>query len=139
MPGSGIDAAGYMTLPNGTRIEVGPHGELPDNLDDLMMGRSNFSSGISNQPRIGSGFQARAEGGPVASGQPYLVGEQGPELFVPAAGGTIVPHGSSGGASYTVNIHVTQPLGTPAQIADVVGRAVMANLRSQGVRAPAST
>lgn len=34
----------------------------------------------------------RASGGPVAFGSPYLVGETGPELFVPDAAGTIIPH-----------------------------------------------
>ncbi|MCA9108549.1 MAG: hypothetical protein KDA52_01265 [Planctomycetaceae bacterium] len=31
----------------------------------------------------------RAIGGPVASGQPYIVGERGPELFVPSTSGSI--------------------------------------------------
>jgi hypothetical protein len=35
-------------------------------------------------------FQFRAEGGPVSAGQPYVVGEQGPELFVPGSGGNVV-------------------------------------------------
>ena len=35
----------------------------------------------------------RAMGGPVGAGQSYLVGEQGPELFVPGMGGSIVPGG----------------------------------------------
>ena len=35
------------------------------------------------------GFGTRANGGPVASGRPYLVGEQGPELFMPRAGGAV--------------------------------------------------
>jgi hypothetical protein len=34
---------------------------------------------------------ARAAGGPVWAGQPYVVGEEGPELFVPGVGGTIIP------------------------------------------------
>lgn len=33
----------------------------------------------------------RAKGGPVAAGQPYIVGERQPELFVPSVSGTIVP------------------------------------------------
>ena len=33
----------------------------------------------------------RASGGPVAFGQPYLVGEQGPEVFVPQQAGAILP------------------------------------------------
>ena len=31
----------------------------------------------------------RAEGGPVAGGQPYIVGEKGPELFIPGVTGTV--------------------------------------------------
>lgn len=37
---------------------------------------------------------ARASGGPVSAGTSYLVGERGPELFVPKRGGTIVPNGA---------------------------------------------
>lgn len=35
---------------------------------------------------------ARAEGGPVSGNKTYLVGERGPELFVPNVAGTIVPN-----------------------------------------------
>ena len=54
----------------------------------------------------------RAMGGPVSSGSPYVVGEKGPELFVPHASGTIVPNhkmGSSGGGGsggVTVNYKI---------------------------------
>ena len=43
---------------------------------------------------------AREKGGPVSGNKTYLVGERGPELFVPSVGGTIVPNnqlGSFGG------------------------------------------
>ena len=36
----------------------------------------------------------RASGGPVSAGQPYVVGEQGPEWFVPNAAGTVLPNGA---------------------------------------------
>ena len=36
------------------------------------------------------GFRTRANGGPVQSSQPYLVGERGPELFVPSANGGVM-------------------------------------------------
>ena len=35
---------------------------------------------------------ARAHGGPVTQGQPYLVGERGPEIMVPKTAGHIIPH-----------------------------------------------
>jgi hypothetical protein len=46
-----------------------------------------------------SGYLAtsgRAEGGPVRSGRPYIVGEEGPELFVPGQSGSIIPNGAAG-------------------------------------------
>ncbi len=46
----------------------------------------------------GTGSPARASGGPIAAGMPYLVGERGPELVVPKAAGTVMPAGSFGGA-----------------------------------------
>lgn len=39
-----------------------------------------------------TGIGARAAGGPVQGGQPYLVGEQGPEIVVPAQNGTVIPN-----------------------------------------------
>lgn len=54
----------------------------------------------------------RAAGGPVSQGQAYVVGEKGPELFVPGANGTIIPNLStpssapaSGAASLVVNVY----------------------------------
>ena len=53
----------------------------------------------------------RAEGGPVNAGGAYMVGEKGPELFVPRSSGSIVPNGamgSSGGGTggVTVNYNI---------------------------------
>ncbi len=39
-----------------------------------------------------------ASGGPVSQGRPYMVGEEGPEMFVPGASGSIVPNGALGGS-----------------------------------------
>ncbi len=78
------------------------------------------------------GPQRRATGGPVDAGMPYLVGERGPELYVPRASGSIVPNGGLGGL--VVNIAVTQPLGSPSAIADAVSEALMRMLRGTGQR-----
>ncbi|MES2208911.1 MAG: hypothetical protein V4515_01835 [Chloroflexota bacterium] len=50
---------------------------------------------------------ARAHGGPVSGGSPYIVGERGPELFVPRASGSIVPNGGSVGGSSGVTVNLT--------------------------------
>ena len=46
----------------------------------------------------------RASGGPVTGGSPYVVGEKGPELFVPGSSGNIVPNHAMGGANVVVNV-----------------------------------
>ena len=46
---------------------------------------------------------ARAIGGPVSMGSPYIVGERGPELFIPSTSGNIVPN-SKIGANVQVNV-----------------------------------
>ncbi len=50
----------------------------------------------------------RAVGGPVRAGQPYVVGERGPELFVPSGPGTVVANGRFGGGGTTQVIYNIQ-------------------------------
>jgi phage-related minor tail protein len=45
--------------------------------------------------------QPRAVGGPVSANSPYIVGEKGPEMFIPSGSGTIIPNHSMGMASTT--------------------------------------
>ncbi len=57
---------------------------------------STVGPGMASQA-LPAGFNqylagARAEGGPVSGNSPYLVGERGPELFVPRSSGAIVPN-----------------------------------------------
>ena len=54
-------------------------------------------------------FSARADGGPVESGSAYIVGERGPELFVPRSAGAIVPNHSMammGGSTNITNYNI---------------------------------
>lgn len=50
---------------------------------------SGILSGISNLVAGLVGAPGRSTGGPVSAGRAYLVGERGPELFVPGSGGRI--------------------------------------------------
>jgi molybdopterin converting factor small subunit len=48
---------------------------------------------------------ARANGGPVRAGRPYLVGERGPEMVVPKSNGVVLPNGTAlagAGSTYQV-------------------------------------
>jgi hypothetical protein len=46
----------------------------------------------------------RQFGGPVMKNKPYIVGEDGPELFMPKTGGNIVPNGQLGGMGTQQNV-----------------------------------
>lgn len=82
------------------------------------------------------GLPGRATGGPVSPGRGYLVGERGPELFVPTSAGRVetgMPGG--GGRDVRVNITIAAPQGTSApqalqrsgrQVASAVRRALSA-------------
>lgn len=51
---------------------------------------------------FGGGF---AQGGPVLNDRAYLVGERGPEIFVPNTAGSIIPNNQTGaGGNVTVNL-----------------------------------
>ena len=73
---------------------------------------------------------ARADGGPVAAGGAYLVGERGPELFRPGSSGAVEP---AVGANVTVNVRVDGGadalLRSEAQIAQSLARAVALGAR----------
>jgi hypothetical protein len=67
------------------------------------MGLSYF--GLSGATPTAGG---KASGGQVGSGLPYMVGEQGPELFIPNSAGTIIPNNRlsetlTGGSGQVVN------------------------------------
>ena len=66
----------------------------------------------------GSGFPGRATGGIVAPERPYLVGERGPEVFVPTSAGQVLPNpGGAPAREVRVAIHMTPERGASAPVA----------------------
>lgn len=47
----------------------------------------------------------RASGGPVMAGTGYVVGERGPELFVPRTNGSVIPNGAGAAGPMHVEVH----------------------------------
>jgi hypothetical protein len=76
---------------------------------------------------FGFGGGARQLGGPVFRGQPVLVGERGPELFVPQTGGTISPNA---GGPVNVNFQVNSLDPTTAASVIVENRQVIVGVIS---------
>jgi hypothetical protein len=60
---------------------------------------------LSSIPGFGNFFK-RANGGPVSAGQSYMVGERGPEMFVPNAGGRIVSNEKTGAGTTNIVVNV---------------------------------
>lgn len=79
------------------------------------------------------GLPGRATGGPVSPGRAYVVGERGPEMFVPATSGRIEAGGGGGAVrevrvAITVNAAAGAAPGVLAQSGRQVARAVRAAL-----------
>lgn len=74
-------------------------------------GAGVFGSKI--QANINKPLPTRAFGGPVLAGRMHLVGERGPELFVPESSGSIKPAGTFGGGAGIVKNYFQGNLMTP--------------------------
>ena len=112
--------ANFGTGRDGT-FGLGTHGS------GIKTGAEGF--GYSNHPR-------RAAGGPVSGGSPYIVGEKGPELFVPNSHGSIVPNHEMGGANVVVNVDasgssVEGDAGQAEQLGSMLAAAVQAEIANQ--------
>lgn len=77
-----------------------------------------------------------ANGGGVGAGRPIVVGERGPEIFVPSRSGNVVPNHRAGvgggGVHITINVQGSATRETAQQIAMEVARAVESARRSLG-------
>lgn len=79
-----------------------------------------------------AGAPGRATGGPVSPGRAYMVGERGPEVFVPTGSGAIAPLATTGPRDVRVSIAINAPAGSApdmlARSSRQVARAVRMSL-----------
>jgi tape measure domain-containing protein len=110
-------------------------------------GAPNFSGAFGGGGGLGSSqFVANnsfggflASGGPAMANTPYIVGEKGPELFMPGRSGTVIPNNALGGGSTSVvvnvdasgNSNVQGDQAQAKQLGVVVSAAVQAELVKQ--------
>jgi phage-related minor tail protein len=94
---------------------------------------------LGNLPGIGSAFSALpmlkfANGGRPPTGKPSIVGEKGPELFVPRRSGTIVPNDKLGGGSTNISVNVDasgSSVQGDEQQSKELGKAISAAIQSE--------
>lgn len=72
------------------------------NMDDVVARLFNSSNAVSGGSLT---MNKREFGGPLERGQAALVGEGGPELFIPGSGGTVSPIASNGGKELIGAVH----------------------------------
>ena len=72
--------------------------------------------GLSALGSIFGGAPGRATGGPVSPGRAYMVGERGPELFVPTSSGAVVAPSQSGARDVRISIAVNAPAGSAPEV-----------------------
>jgi hypothetical protein len=107
-------------------------------LDTTITVTVNYKYNVGTPPTFG-GPDGRAVGGPVSAGTPYIVGERGPELFVPSISGSIIPNGdlasptlSAASAAPTYVVNVNAGVGDPRAIGKSVVEAITLFERSSG-------
>lgn len=89
----------------------------------LLSGISSLVSGLLGSP-------GRATGGPVSAGRAFLVGERGPELFVPTGSGRIERMGGAAGRDVRVAIAIQTPAPSDPQILRQSSRQIARAVRS---------
>jgi lambda family phage tail tape measure protein len=107
-------------------------------LGGLFGGGGGFGTGSAYGNMDFGGFLA--EGGTVVPGKSYIVGERGPELFLPTGSGHIIPNSemrqasAGGGATYINNISVAMPVGASRETGMQFGANVARQLQHAGRR-----
>lgn len=125
---------------DGFAAQLGPDGpsnrrmqRIMDSLADSLRRETTITVTTVHRSVFESvGLPGRALGGPVVASQAYIVGERGPEVFVPDISGTIIPNnvasspgiGGAGGGS--INLTVNAGMGTDGA---EVGRQIVDALR----------
>lgn len=133
--GGGIERALLRAAGNGKlgfedlrRVAVAALGEIA-----AAAGKADFGGGGGIVGAIAGvasallgGRPGRATGGPVNGGRAYMVGERGPELFVPTSAGRIETGGGRGAVNVTINVAVPRDASPQlmTQTANQVARAV---------------
>ena len=122
-----------IQAPQSSGPPAGKYGTIPSLAPSLGGGTLSDPKGLFTPPTLISG---KARGGAVGAGRPYMVGERGPELFVPGAQGNIVPNNAMGGSNIVVNVDasgssVEGDSDQAAQLGKMLGAAVQAELVKQ--------
>lgn len=114
----------FELTPERLREQSGGWREVAEQVHEATQRLEDYRAELERLPGGAGALEGRAAGGPVRAGTPYLVGEAGPEVFVPSATGTIEPN-MGGGAVFNF-------YGYSARDESVIRAAVERTLRDHG-------
>lgn len=128
---TGVSVA-IQAIGSGLSVAINAFGALASAITKVLDGIKGIINLVKSNPIV-SGISGlidkvfgggKAMGGAVNSSSAYLVGERGPELFVPNNSGTIIPNNRLN-AGTTINLNVTgaiDPEGTARTIIDALNQ-----------------
>jgi hypothetical protein len=93
-------------------------------------GQSGLLTGLTSILTAGLGLPGRATGGPVSPGRAFMVGERGPEVFVPTSSGSIASLPGNGARDVRVSIAINAPSGSAPDMLARSSRQVARAVRS---------
>jgi len=96
--------AQYIALGIARAFAFGSSPQTPSFTAGLGTGLPLFGNytGLSGNP-----FKGLANGGPATANSPYIVGERGPELFVPNSSGNVIPNDALGGTVINITNNIS--------------------------------
>lgn len=97
-------------------------------------GHGGLLAGFGSILTAAGGLPGRATGGPVAPGRAFLVGERGPELFMPTSSGTVSPISPRSSRDVRISIAVNGPAGAAPELLARSSRQVARAVRSALMR-----
>ena len=127
---------GIKGLIKGTATWADMLNNVADKFLDIALNQALYGN-IMGSYKKGSGLFGifgRANGGPVTGGSPYVVGERGPELFVPRSGGNIIPNNAMGNVTVNVDASGSAAQGdgpSSEQLGQLIGAAIQNELIRQ--------
>jgi hypothetical protein len=147
--GSAAYKSGIANLKSEIKSATGPTKTYLQGVLDRLLAIQNLSNNITIPNWLQTRTQAqinkrRAAGGPIAPGEAYTVGENGPETFVSDKAGRILPNGSTIGAGSPVSgggitVNVYPGIGTTftaaegRRLADAILPPLLAGMQRKGV------
>lgn len=139
--GRGIESALQHAARNGSlafrdlaRVAARALGEMAASA--LAPGSSALGSALGSATAGILGLAGRATGGPVAPGQAYLVGERGPEVFVPTSSGRI-ENGSAATRPVNLTVNISGGAGQSREFMAETARQMARSVRRAMAQAEA--